>query len=205
MYLVIAGTILMSCGKSEEKKEGEAQTTETASDTATYKIDAGASSIKWVGKKVTGQHNGKINIQGGDVTASGSTVIGGNVIIDMASITNEDLTDKKANSDLIGHLKSPDFFSTDSFPTANFVIKSVKPEGDKQTVVGDLTIKGITQEISFPVEVKADSNSLKATGKATLDRTKWNIRYGSGKFFQGLGDKMIYDEIELDVDVKATK
>lgn len=207
-YLLIAGALVVACGKDEKKSEGTAQEIAADADTTTYKIDPSKSEVKWLGKKVTGQHNGKINIQEGEVIAAGENVIGGTVVFDMASITSEDITDAEMNGKLIGHLKSPDFFATDSFPTSTFKLKSITngAEGMKN-ITGDLTIKNITNEISFPAEVKVDStsNSLQAKGKTTIDRTQWNIRYGSGKFFQDLGDKAIYDEVELELDVTATK
>jgi polyisoprenoid-binding protein YceI len=125
----------------------------------------------------------------------------------MASVSNGDLeADKESQGKLLGHLKSPDFFSTDSFPTSTFVIKNVTDGAEgKKNVTGDLTIKGITNEVSFPADVKLQGDTLKATGKAIVDRTKWNIRYGSSKFIPNIGDKAIYDDVELDFDVTATK
>jgi hypothetical protein len=80
----------------------------------------------------------------------------------------------------------------------------MKPSGNGDyNVKGNLTIKGITNEISFPAKVSLENGNVQAMGTATIDRTKWNIKYGSGKFFQGLGDKMIYDEFEITFDIKA--
>jgi polyisoprenoid-binding protein YceI len=204
-YVIFAMALLVACDKKENKSEGTEQTA-TGVDTAAYKIDTAASNVKWLGKKVTGQHNGTIKIQDGELTAAGSNLIGGNIVINMASIKNEDLTDPEFNGKLIGHLKSPDFFSTDSFPTSTFVIKNVKDGTDgKKNVTGDLTIKGITNEITFPADIKADSTTLKGTGKAVLDRTKWNIKYGSANFIKGIGDKAINDEFELEFNITAVK
>jgi polyisoprenoid-binding protein YceI len=196
-YLLLVGSVLIACEKKEEKKE----TTEIKVDTATFTIDTAVSVVKWTGKKVTGQHNGTIKIQSGNISAAGDAVVGGTVVIDMASIKNEDITDAEMKAKLIGHLRSPDFFDVEKYPTATFAITSVSSD----TVTGNLTIKGITEPVSFPIDAKVKDNTLKGNGKATFDRAKYDVRYGSGKFFEGLGDKMIYDEVELEFDITATK
>lgn len=208
-YLIVSGIILFSCDQNKPNEEEQITTEPTVSpapsepmDTVVYQIDTANSILKWTGKKVTGQHNGKIKIQNGELKAVGNELIGGNVILNMSSIVNEDLTDKTMNDKLIGHLASEDFFNVSKYPTAQYVITGSNPgEKDEEIVNGKLTIKDKTEELSFPAKIKFDENKISATGKAVMDRTKWDIRYGSGKFFKGLGDKMIYDEIELEFDI----
>jgi polyisoprenoid-binding protein YceI len=107
---------------------------------------------------------------------------------------------------LEGHLKSDDFFGTEKFSTSNFTITKVIPQGTaKYKVVGNITIKGITQEIQFPAELKAVDGKLVGTANIVIDRTKFNIKYGSGSFFDDLGDKTIYDDFELTVNIVAEK
>jgi len=145
-----------------------------------------------------------------DLQADAGALKGGSFIMDMSSIKVEDLTDAKQNGDLVGHLKSPDFFAVDSHKVANFVITSVEAlpaadaEGNTHSISGNLTIKGITNGIKFPAMVQMDAASVKANAKFDIDRTLWNIRYGSGKFFKGLGDKMINDNITLNINLQAT-
>ena len=129
----------------------------------------------------------------------------------MTSIADEDLTNPEYNAKLIGHLKSPDFFNAEKFPTSTFVITKVEPlangaNGANATVAGNLTIKDITKPLSFPakVTVAADGVTAQASGVA-IDRTQYDIRYGSGKFFQGLGDKVISDQFWLDISLVAKK
>jgi polyisoprenoid-binding protein YceI len=110
----------------------------------------------------------------------------------MASIEVTDLEGTWKDK-LVGHLKSEDFFAVDKFPKANFEITSL----NDKLVVGVLTIKGISHEISFPAEVAVNGSKVNANGTATIDRTKWNIQYGSGQFFSNLGDNMISDEFEI--------
>lgn len=172
----------------------------------TYQLDVQQSQIEWVGKKVTGQHNGLVTLKGGQVTIDGQKVTGGDFKIDMKSIKVLDLTDAAANQKLTNHLNSDDFFSTATHPETLFKITSVKDLGaGKAEITGDLTIKGITKPITFPAEISFQGNTAKATGTLKVDRTVYNIRYGSGKFFQGLGDKLISDEFELKLNLYAKK
>lgn len=171
-----------------------------------FTVDASASSLKWVGEKVLGKHNGTVNIKDGAMTKSGSD-FSGVFTIDMTSIKNEDLTDASYNAKLIGHLKSDDFFSVAKHNTATFKLKSIKdykPKKDekgKHWVTGELTIKGISNEIGFPAEINFSDSGFKADAKFSIDRSKWDIRYGSGSFFDNLGDKTIYDEIKFELSL----
>lgn len=173
-------------------------------------VDTAASKVEWVGKKVTGQHNGTVNIKSGELTVEKKTVMGGNIVLDMASIAVLDLKDPDYNGKLTGHLKSNDFFSVEKNPTATFKLTKLAPiagakAGEVNTLVtGDLTIKGITQSLSFPAAVTVGKKGVKAVAKdIKVDRTKYGIRYGSGKFFQGLGDKVIYDDFLISFSIVA--
>jgi polyisoprenoid-binding protein YceI len=150
--------------------------------------------LQWTGKKVTGEHSGYINLKEAKLKMKDDKIVNGKFVIDMASITNTDLTDAEYNQKLVGHLKSDDFFGVAKFPTAELVItESSAIANNQMTVKGNLTIKGITKPIEFTA-TKMD-NSLSA--KIIIDRAKYDVRYGSGSFFDGLGDKMIYDDFEI--------
>ncbi len=173
----------------------------------TAAIDLSQSSVKWTGKKVTGQHTGVINLKSGEVDVEKNALKGGSFEVDMDSIKVEDIKDAENNGKLTGHLKSDDFFGVAKNPTSKLKITSVKeikgnPEATHE-ITGDLTIKGITHPVTFPAKVEIKDDSASATGKVTIDRTKYDIKYGSGKFFENLGDKMINDTFELDVALKA--
>lgn len=171
-----------------------------------YKVDKQQSKVNWVGKKVTGEHQGFINISDGKVITNGKTVTGGTFDIDMTSITCTDLTDKGYNDKLVGHLKSDDFFGTEKFPKATLVITSAKDLGKGQyTVAGNLTIKGITKPVEFPAAIQVTEKEVRSTARIKVDRTKYDIKYGSGSFFDNLGDKAIDNEFELNVDLIAKK
>jgi polyisoprenoid-binding protein YceI len=162
-----------------------------------YKIDAQKSKITWIGKKVTGQHNGTVNLSEGSLTTQGKKITGGSFTIDMTSLKDVD-----SNTRLEGHLKSDDFFSTEKFPTTTFVISSIEAKrGDVYAVKGDLTIKGIKNEIEFPATIKIANEQVTATAKIIVDRTKFDIKFRSGNFFENLGDKAIDDNFELNVEL----
>ncbi len=172
-------------------------------------IDSAASSVSWVGRKVTGSHSGTVAIKDGHVTLADGALQSGEFQVDIGQVVVKDIEDPKNNAKLVGHLKSPDFFSVEQFPLVTFKIKSaskldtVGANGENTQVHGELTIKGLTQAVDFPAKVVISGNSAEASGAVHLDRTKWDIRYGSGKFFQGLGDKLIYDEFEVSFSVKG--
>jgi polyisoprenoid-binding protein YceI len=165
----------------------------------TKKIDASKSTISWVGKKVTGQHEGTVNFKDGNLIFKGKKVVGGNFTVDMTSMTTTDLKAGQGKEKLDGHLKSEDFFGTDKFPTATLVFKSI---GEKSSgvysVTADLTIKGVTNSVNF--ELTAATNN--ASAKLIIDRTKFGIKYGSKSLADTIADRAIDDEFELSVALK---
>jgi polyisoprenoid-binding protein YceI len=181
----------------------------TGNEKGVYKVDTKASKIQWVGKKVTGEHSGTLTLSEGNISVKKGRVLNTNISIDMNSIVCVDIEDPQYNQQLVGHLKSDDFFSVAKFPVASFEAKKFEAiagakEGEANyTLTGVLTIKGISKEIKFPALVSIDSEALTAKGTAVIDRTEWNIKYGSGSFFEGLGDKMIYDDMEITFDLAA--
>ncbi|TLU99468.1 YceI family protein [Dyadobacter luticola] len=172
----------------------------------TLKVNPAKSELTWVGKKVTGEHTGKIALKEGNIIMDGSKLTGGKFVADLTSITNTDLTDKEYNGKLIGHLKSDDFFSVEKHPTATFVVTKATPKSaGVYDVTGDLTIKGITKPVTFPVTVKTTPAGAEATGTLVVDRSKYDIKYNSKSFFENLGDKMINDDFTIDVKLVASK
>ena len=184
---VAASTVFAADSKGEKKA---------------FEIDKEASKVYWTGKKVTGEHTGYVSISDGEVHLQDGKVAGADVKIDLNTIVCTDLTNEEWNKKLVDHLKSDDFFSVDKYPTASFQITSIKSDNNGgHKVEGKLTMKGATHEINFPAKVSAKDGVVSAKGTAKIDRTKWNIRYGSGKFFQDLGDRMIDDEFEITFDI----
>lgn len=174
-----------------------------------YKVDASKSKVEWYAEKVTGKHNGTVAIKSGEVSNDHGKLTG-TFVMDMTSITVTDL-EGGMKGKLEGHLKSEDFFSVEKNPTATFQmtsvapLKDVKPGGPNFNVTGKLTIKGITGDISFPAMIKFDGNAMTAQGEIKIDRTKYDIRYGSKTFFTDIGDKAIYDEFTIKLDIAASK
>lgn len=178
----------------------------SASFAETYKVDKTQSTVKWLAKKVTGQHNGTISFGESVLNVEAGKPVGGKFVINMNSIICEDLTDAEWNQKLIGHLRSDDFFSVEKFPTSKLVLTKVESKGgNKYLFKGNLTIKGITNPAEFEATVSKTGNSLSAEGTLVVDRSLYDVRYGSGKFFDNLGDKTIYDDFTLDFKVVASK
>ena len=170
----------------------------------TFKVQPDQSVIAWIGHKVTGEHNGTIGIKDGSLVWNHGTLESGSITIDMASVTVLD-QQGGGKTKLEGHLKSDDFFGVEKHPTATLAITRVVSKGEGQyTITADLTIKGITNPVTFDANVKTEANQLTATADIKVDRTLYDIRYGSGKFFDDLGDKAIYDEFDLNIKLVAS-
>lgn len=170
-----------------------------------YKVNPTSSTLGWEAKKVTGQHHGTIGFSEGTLSVEHKKITGGKVAVDMNTIINTDLTDAGYNQKLIGHLKSDDFFGVAKFPQAFLEVKNVTPKSENiYHFTADLTIKGITAPVEFDAEVTDASGQIAATGTMVVNRTKYGIKYGSGSFFQGLGDKVIYDDFTLKFKLIAT-
>ncbi|GAB5464953.1 MAG: YceI family protein [Candidatus Kapaibacteriales bacterium] len=171
-----------------------------------YKANAGESQIKWTASKVSGDHWGYVKLKDGYLEMDGDKLTGGKFNMNMTTIDVQDLEDKEWNGKLQGHLMSDDFFSVDKYKTATLVITDVKKaKGNTYDVNGDLTIKGIKKPVSFPVTLEQKNGNVVGTGKIKVDRTKYDIKYNSGSYFENLGDKMIYDEFNIDVKLVAKK
>ena len=161
-------------------------------------INISESTIHWTGKKVTGEHSGTLNFNSGFLTFDTGILSGGELIVDMTSLVVTDLKAGQGKEKLEGHLNSDDFFGIQNHKTAILIIKEALKMDGGYKVTGDLTIKGITNSVSFDLAV--DGNA--ASTIISIDRTKYDIKHGSGSFFDNLGDKVINDEFELAVDLK---
>lgn len=167
------------------------------------KIDTKVSSVEWIGKKVTGQHTGGITIKEGTLYLHDGILEKGTVVIDMTTITCTDMQGEYADK-LIGHLNSPDFFDAANHKTATLdILKVTAAKDGNYTISGNLTIKGITKPIEFTTKMEIKDGKLAAFAEVTVDRTLYDIKYGSGKFFEGLGDKAIHDEFTIKFKIAA--
>jgi len=169
-----------------------------------FTIDTEKSEIRWLGKKLAGKHNGTVRLRSGSVALTEGAITEGTFVIDMPSIMNEDIESPQWRKKLEDHLKSADFFNVSTFPEGRFTIKgSEKQSSDTILIRGELTIKSISLPTSLTASISQKDGVYVATGKATIDRTQWDIRYNSGKWFDPatLGDKLIYDDIEIEVTI----
>ena len=209
--IIVAAT---SC-KGEKKNETEAtaaeEVVEAPAAAITYIVDNESSAIEWTGKKPAGQHVGTISIAKGKVKTQDGKIQSGSFVIDMTSINVTDLEgDQKAG--LEGHLKGEGegkedhFFNVAQFPNSSFEVTGVSEKDGKAMVEGNLTIKGIKKNISFPASTSVEGDTMTLNSEVfTINRTDWGVNYGSKSVFENLGDKFINDDIELKVSLKANK
>ena len=171
----------------------------------TIPIDPGKSKITWHASKVTGAHEGHVSVRSGSIVVKEGGLQGVEVDMDMGTITCTDISSEASNARLVDHLKSEDFFAVEDHPTATFRSTSVEISDQEGSVsyyiTGDLTIKDITHPITFNARQLA--NEDRYLGTLTFDRTKYDIKYRSGAFFPEIGDRMIYDEVQLDLDIRT--
>lgn len=213
--VALAALSLTACKKENTTVEaGTTEATATSADAVTYNVDATTSTINWVGSKVSGDnHTGTITLKDGEVYTSENVVTGGKFTIDMNTITVTDITDAEMKAGLEGHLKgataenADHFFNVSKFPTASFEITNVTEENGKQMVEGNLTIKEATHGIKFPATITVtDTEVTMVSDDFEIDRTKFAVNYNSGSVITDLaGDKVINDNIKLNITVKAAK
>lgn len=209
-YVLLLGLSLVAlsaCGsKNNIVKESESApktNNEVALVDGNYTISTSTSKVAWQASKVSGtSHSGTVAIKSGSLTISGGNLSAGTLTLNTKGITNDQNIDA-----LVKHLNSKDFFDTDTYPEANLTIVSVTKNGvgNYYHATGNLTMKGKTAPVIFDISLKQDGGKITALSDLKIDRTLWDIKFGSGKFFQNLGDNMINDDIILSVGLEATK
>ncbi len=173
----------------------------TPNNVGDLSVDTENSIITWKGYKVTGSHVGTLKVKNGKLDFTDDALVGGSFDIDMKSLQVTDLKAGRGKEKLEGHLNSSDFFDVENHSTANFKITKVTSRGmaGDYKIKGELTIKGVSKEIKFNAKVGEENGKKIATADITIDRTDYNVQYGSGNFFKNLGDKTIYDEFDLSI------
>ncbi len=196
-----------SCKNAEKEAETTAEVAEATEMATEYTVDTAASQIMWEGSKPTGSHNGTIKLSSGTVHLNNGVVEAGNFVIDMNSINDEDLEGEQ-KTNLEAHLKGTaegkegDFFNVKEYPTAKFEMTGI----ENNVVKGNLTIKNKTNAVEFPATVTMEGDKMLLKSEAfELDRTKWDVNYGSKSIFPNLGDKFINDTMKITVSLVATK
>ncbi len=220
-YGFLSVFFIVSCSQGPEGQKaetGEKQESQLSASGTEYAINHGESKVHWTGTKPTGEHYGVVGLKDGYLMFEDGQISGGNFVIDMTSIQVDDLEDPEMNQKLTGHLKSEDFFEVESYPTATFEITNVEPAGDVSgevlddgfepdvKITGNLTMKDSTKSVSFYATVDEVGDKIDATSNTfIIDRSEWNVRYGSRSFFDDLQDQFIYDDIALKIDLSAEK
>lgn len=210
-YLLVLSIVLFaaSCSNSPKNKiEGTDSQAIANGSGEQLVVDTQASSIHWVGTKPGGSHHGTIGIKEGSLAINGTEVASGSFIIDMNAIVDQDLTDQKMNEMLVNHLKSADFFDVEKYPTSSFAITKVEAVAGNDSIThrisGNLKMKDVDKNITFDAKITKEGDAYKAvTVPFTIDRTQWNVQYGSKSIFADLKDKFIDDNIELQITIIA--
>jgi len=196
---------LMTLGASLALTLGTLATGEEG--TTRYKVDANASTVTWHATKVTGEHMGTVNVANGYLSVTDGNLVAANIIADMGSIACTDLEGEWADK-LVGHLNSDDFFNVSEHKTSSFTLRNIEAlaeaKGDAtHTVTGDFTIRGITKSVTFAATVNDNGGKLSIAGTVELDRSQFDVKYGSGSFFDNLGDNLIHDNFTVGFNLVA--
>jgi polyisoprenoid-binding protein YceI len=159
--------------------------------------DTSKTKISWLGERIASKHTGTVKLKSGWLNLQENKITSGEFLIDMSTIKDDD-----NNQKLTSHLKSDDFFGVAKFPESKLVIKNSTPfDKGSGTVSGDLTLKGITSPVEFKTSMKKAEDGIWFYSNIIIDRTKYDVRFGSGSFFENLGDRTIFDEITFKVSL----
>ena len=208
--------LTVSCKKdnTENAETTEAvDAKEATAEAVKYNVNTEESVIDWTGSKPTGKHTGTIKISEGEFAVKNDSVESGKFTLDMNSITVTDLETGNGKEDLEGHLKglgkeetADHFFNVNKYPTGTFEITGITQVEGKTMVEGNLTLKETTKNIKFPATITVTPDAVTLVSDSfKIDRTLWKVNYSSKSIFDNLGDKYVDDEIEIKVNVKATK
>ena len=168
-----------------------------------YNINTVVSNVSWLGSSAISKHTGNVEVKNGTIFKNGE-LFEGEITIDMNTLTNSDIKNKSKADDLINHLKSAEFFEVNKYPEAKIkIVKTDLTSKNVYNVKANVTVKGINENVSFPVKINLTKGELSAKGTLTLDRTKFGIKYKSGKFFENLKDKIIHDDFTINFEIRA--
>jgi len=173
-----------------------------------HQVDTARSLVTWTGRNINGAHTGTIALKGGWIEITTALAGHGEFTLDMDSIADTDLADSTYNRMLVAHLKSDDFFDTVRFPVATFNLKHITlnshahPGQINADIDGELTLKGVTEGLGFPALIELlPGGKLAAEAHFDIDRTRWGVMYGSGRFYEKLGKHLVHDIISLGVHI----
>lgn len=212
--MAVATTSCMQSPNGEKVQSGEASEISFPKNATVHKVDLNNSKIEWLGVKPTGEHFGTLAIELGTLYVEDGKLLGGDFTMDMNSITVLDIEDPEMKEKLMSHLKSADFFHVDSFPKATFRFNTVIPIENNETnaelgnqtyrIEGNLALRGVTKKISFPANFTLTESGIKAqTQQFVINRTEWNVNYGSKSIFANLKDNFINDEMGIRITLQT--
>lgn len=230
--LILLITLIWACGpKGETVETSDAKQVASSSEAVAYSINTNQSQITWIGSKPAGQHNGTIKISQGEISVKGDEIVAGNFTIDINSLENLDMSGSKGATNLKTHLMSDEFFDAANFPEATFSVTGVSSfnvsnlEADKEEyqtdfapkklsevlvenpthfISGNLTMRGTTKNITFPVSVSIDGSSIKAKASFNIDRTEWGLKYGDeASALDKAKDKFLYNTVNIGFEIEA--
>jgi polyisoprenoid-binding protein YceI len=212
---MLAGAFLIAaCGGPGEKAaeiSEKLQPGEKPENAVVKMVDPSRSTVSWEGSNLRGSHDGTVDLASGEFYVLDNQLVGGNIVMDMTRIAVLDIEDPAMNERLASHLRSDDFFSVESYPEAIFQMANIRkidnagPDEPNYTISGNMTIKGITHGISFPAFVELADGELRASADFDLDRTMWDVRFRSVRFFEDIGDRLIHDNFNLKLDIVANR
>ena len=209
LLAAVALFIATSCSSKSGNKVDASDAKEATANVGSQKlvVDTLASTVAWKGYKPGGSHHGTLGIKQGELSVENGELVSGTFTLDMNKILCEDLTDAKMNEQLVGHLKSADFFDVAKYPEGKFTITTVEKLNDgvnTHRISGNLELKGVSKNITFDANVTNEGTRYKATTATfTIDRTQWGVNYGSKNIFKDLKDSFINDDMEVTITIVA--
>lgn len=208
LFLAIATSFAMTaCSDNAATATKAEDVAEAGATSSTFKVNTAESTLGWHGSKLAYGHSGTISISEGSLAMEDGKLTAGNFTVDMKTMAETGQDDAESAAKLVGHLMSPDFFDAETYPTSKFEITGAEANeanGNTHVIKGNLTIKDKTNNIEFPANITVDGDKMTADAKFTIDRNDWGISYGSG-ISGAVGDKVIGDNIDYTVSLKATK
>lgn len=202
---------LISCGNRKEKPKINDQQQIVVPDKSSipYLVDVKNTVVGWKCCKDAGCHHGTIEVKEGTMSVEQDKLVAGTFVIDMQTIADQDLTDPNQNKKLVADISSENFFDVPNFPVSKFeitsseILKAADAEGNNYNINGNLTIKDVTRNISFPATININKEKITAKGAFTIDRTEFKLKYAKGKLFKGIGDDIIHKNIDFTIDLTA--
>lgn len=208
-YLIlIIAPLFIGCGNEKDRNKNNASASPLSLHTGNEKyfmIDTKESVVTWKGSSLNGLNTqtGYIYISKGELMIENGQLMGGIIEVDMNTIEDKN---HGTDNNLVNHLKDPDFFEVIKFPFSTIAITKVASINDEnKNITGNLTIKGITHSVTFPAQIEVKDGIVKANAKLVIDRTKWDVRYKSAKFYDNLANQTMSDSIEYHIKIVAQK